>query len=203
MLACLAWPPVAWVLSRPLEARYPIRPFDTASKYDALVVLSSAIEPPQFERPYPVPDEDTFHRILYAAWLYRERAVPILTCGGGGSATQESYALEMRYLLIQLGVPSHVVWTEERSVSTHENAVYGAEILKRAGIHRIALIVDATSMPRATACFTKEGIDVLPAPSDFYEPNEMLMPTWRALRQNEITLHELLGLAWYRSKHWI
>lgn len=167
------------------------------------MVLASSVAPPQFERFYSIPDEDTFRRVMYAAWLYQQHPVPILTCGGGATARQLSYAQDMRYLLIQLGVPPHMVWTEDKSTSTHENAVYGAAILKGARIHRVALIVDATSMPRAVACFTKQAIDVLPAPSDFYEPNDDLMPTWKALRQDETTLHELLALAWYDYKKWI
>ena len=63
------------------------------------------------------------------------------------------------------GVPDkHLILTEKRSRSTRENAAYGAVILRQHGIKRIVLVVEAQSMPRASACFRKEGIEVTAAP---------------------------------------
>jgi uncharacterized SAM-binding protein YcdF (DUF218 family) len=112
----------------------------------------------------------------------------------------------MRELLRRAGVPENMIWTEERSRSTHENAMYGTAILRQHGVEHIALVVEAQSMPRAAACFRKEGLNVTPAPSDFrtWGPlRDELVPNWKALRRNEITLHEVLGLAWYRLRGWI
>ena len=205
-LILLSWPPVAWLLSRPLESRYPIRPFKTDLEYQAIVVLSAAVSPPQYERPYALPDEDSFHRCRFGAWLYQRHPVPMLLCGGRDKPNTTPYSIYMRDLLVTEGVPERMIWTERQSGSTHENALYGSAILKEHSIQRIVLIVDASSMPRAQACFLKEGIHVLPAPSDFYEIGslyEILMPTWRAIRQNELTLHESIGLGWYYIRGWI
>jgi uncharacterized SAM-binding protein YcdF (DUF218 family) len=202
-LVLLAWPPVALLLSRPLEARYPIRPFKANPNYDAIVVFSSTISPPVFERPYPLPDSDMLNRLLYTAWVYKQRPVPVLACGGRGKHSDQPYSVVMRDLLVKLDVPQSMIWTEEQSSSTHENAAYGAQILKQHNVTRVALIVEAASMPRAAGCLTKEGILTIPAPSDFYEPQEIFMPTWKAIRQNETTLHETLGLIWYRLRGWI
>ena len=100
-----------------------------------------------------------------------------------------------------------MIWTEERSRNTHENAVYGAEILRKHGIGRIALVVDAQSMPRAAACFRKQGIEVVPAPCEFRvfgQPlSDEFFPRWDAIRRNERTLHEALGFGWYWLRGWI
>lgn len=112
----------------------------------------------------------------------------------------------MRDLLIRGGIPSDMIWAETQSHSTHENALYAAQILRQHGVRRIALIVDAQSMPRAEACFRRQGMDVFPAPSEFRTLgnwNEELLPRWTALRRNEVTLHELLGLVWYRVRGWV
>ncbi len=206
-LASLSWPPVDWLLSRPLEARYPVEPFSASPPPQAIVVLSSAISPPQFERPYPLADRETFDRCELAVWLYNNRcSVPILLCGGPGGSGKQPYSQAMRDLLIAAGIPESMIWTEEHSHSTHENAVFGSQILKMHGARRIALVVDARSMPRAAACFRKEGIDVIPAPCDFRELGplaEELLPSWKAIRQNELTLHESLALLWYRLHGWI
>src|SRR6478672_12084689 len=70
-LILCAWPPVEWLFSRPLEARYPVRPFH-ATGIQAIVVFASSVSPPVFERPYPLPDFQTVERCALAAWLYRQ-----------------------------------------------------------------------------------------------------------------------------------
>jgi uncharacterized SAM-binding protein YcdF (DUF218 family) len=93
-----------------------------------------------------------------------------------------------------------MIWTEENSRNTYENALFGSRILREHGVHRVALVVDAQSMPRARACFRKQGIDAIPAPSHFREFGtswQEFLPTWKAIRRNEGTLHESLGLLWY------
>jgi uncharacterized SAM-binding protein YcdF (DUF218 family) len=107
----------------------------------------------------------------------------------------------MAALLVQDGVPRADILLEGRSLNTWENALYSAEVLRAAGLRRIVLVVDADSMLRAELCFRKQGFDVIAAPvrhrSIGFAPND-LMPSWQALRRNEVTLHELLGLAWYK-----
>jgi uncharacterized SAM-binding protein YcdF (DUF218 family) len=112
----------------------------------------------------------------------------------------------MRELLRRAGVRDDLIWVEEQSQSTHGNAVHGARILREHSLKRIALVVDALSMPRAAACFRKEGLEVAPAPCDLrmWGPfREEILPSWKSIRRNEITLHEWLGLAWYRLRGWI
>jgi uncharacterized SAM-binding protein YcdF (DUF218 family) len=112
----------------------------------------------------------------------------------------------MRELLVASGVPETMIWTEELSRSTHENALYGTRVLRLHGISRIALVVEAQSMVRAAACFRKEGIVVVPAPSDFREFGPLadeVLPSWKAIKRNEISAHELLGLLWYRIRGWV
>lgn len=206
-LLLAAWPPLDWLLSRPLEARYPLRTFEPPPGVEAVVVLSGEVQPAHGPRPYALAGPDTYNRCALAAWIHRRRpGLPVLACGGPGAEGQPPFAATMREVLASAGVPAAMIWTEERSRSTHENAVFGAQILRRHGIGTIALVVDAQSMPRAAACFRKEGFTVAPAPSSFRQfgsPREELIPGWRAIERNEITLHEVLGLAWYRLRGWI
>lgn len=112
----------------------------------------------------------------------------------------------MRELLTSSGVPDAQIWVEERSRSTHENALYGGRILRQHGIGRIALVVEARSMVRAAASFRKQGFEVVAAPSDFreWEPiGDEVLPSWKAIKGNEITAHEVLGLLWYKIHGWV
>ena len=201
----VSWPPVDWLLSETLEARYPALPFPPEPA-QAIVVLGSYVSPPVYPRPYVLPGRDTYERSVFAAWLHNHwMPIPVLACGGGGRPGQ-SVAAAMRELLRQQGVPDTMIWTEERSRSTHENAVFGAELLRNHGVSRIALVVDAQSMPRAEACFRKAGMVVIPAPCQFrtFESSlEEFIPSWKTIKRNEVTLHEALGLAWYWFRRWI
>ena len=204
-LLLLCWPPVDWLLARPLEAWYPVQPPPQEPAPQAIVVLSSSVEPPRRERPFPVPDHETVRRSAFAAWLHTSwPELPVLACGAGDR--QEPDSRIMRQLLRQAGVPDSLIWTEERSRSTYQNALYGAGILRERGISRIALVVDARSMLRASACFRKQGIQVIPAPSSFRifgTFSEELLPDAGAITSNELTLHEVLGMGWYWMRGWI
>lgn len=205
-LLLLSWPPVDWLISRPLEIWYPAQPFQPVS-LQAIVVLSSAVQGPTPAAPYDVPDQDTYRRCESAAWLYKHvQQVPVLACGGVQTAGDRPVSTSMRVLLERAGVPPGMIWTEERSHSTHENALYGSQMLRRGAITRIALVTEAKSMLRAQACFRREGMTVFAAPCAFRELgafSEELLPDWKAIRNNEIAFHELLGLAWYRLRGWI
>jgi uncharacterized SAM-binding protein YcdF (DUF218 family) len=205
-LFLVSWPAAAWLLARPLEGRYTRRakPIGDA---EAIVVLSSNVKPPLAERPIPLADQDTYERCQYAAWLYKNwRTLPVLACGGVGPNGGEAFSVTMQRLLEAEGVPESQAWIEGKSRSTYENAKYGAELLKSKGISRIVLVTDAYHMPRAEGCFRKQGLKVVAAPCGFtqlYLSWDQLLPRWRAIDQNELTLHEFLGLAWYRVRGWI
>jgi uncharacterized SAM-binding protein YcdF (DUF218 family) len=197
-LCILSWPPLDWLFSRPLEMWYPVRPFSSSEPVQAIVVLSAAVSPPQFQRPYPLADKDTYERCEYA-----RQQVPVLACGGPPGPRERPLAVHMRDLLERAGVPASMIWTEERSRTTYENALYGADVLRSRGITRVALVVEAQSMLRAEACFRRQGLTVVPAPCSFREWGAAmveLVPTWEAMERNERTLHETLGLAWYKLR---
>src|SRR6267143_5147590 len=165
----LSWNPMAWLFSRPLEIWYEQNP-PPALQADAIVVLAGAVASPLPDRPYPMIGPDTYVRLQYASWLFKNWAAqPILASGGGEDS--ESYSQTMRHFLESEGVPPDKIWVEDRSRSTYENALYGAQVLRKHRISRIALVTDARSMPRAAACFRKQGFTVVPAPFRFYNLN--------------------------------
>jgi uncharacterized SAM-binding protein YcdF (DUF218 family) len=204
-LFLVTWPPAAWFFSRPLEFPFPVEPPHLPPHLESIVVLGGGITPPDYERPYPAADLDTMEHCAIAAWVSKKAGrVPVLACEG--SHGDVDFMSAMRPLLEGGGVPADLIWIEDRSRSTHENAVYGSQILRAHGLHRIALVTDAQSMRRAMACFRKEGMIVTPVPCDFTQLNvtfKDLIPNWKALRRNEKTLHEGLGLLWYALRGWL
>src|SRR5262249_47043388 len=134
-------------------------------------------------------------------WMWKKNPqLPVLVCGGTNSRLRTPVAAMMRLMMVAEGVPESQVWSEERSTSTYENALYGAEILRQKGISRIILVTEAYHMLPSERCFRKQGLEVIPAACNFaavtMEPNGIL-PGGSGILENEQTLHELFGLSWY------
>ena len=204
-LFLVSWPPVEWLLALPLE--FPYREVNPPREpADAIVVLAGGGDPANTELPVQIPGPGTYARCRYAAWLYHNwRPVPVVLSGGTHSRRRLPVATLMAHVLQSEGVPSHHVIEENRSTNTKQNAVLTAELLRQKNIRRIALVVDADSMLRAELCFRKEGIVVVPVPMGQRTrgiPDDLL-PSAASIRGNEITLHEALGLIWYKLRGWI
>ena len=197
----VSWPPVDWLLSLPLEVWYEPRPVPLEPRPQAIVVLSSGASPPLNERPYPLLDDETFGRCEHAASLFRQwPGTPVLTSGGGNEKLL--LAAVMKDYVRRAGVPEELIWIERRSGSTQGSAYHCAALLRERSISRVALVVEAQSMPRAAACFRKQGIEVIPAPSRFRRLGKPwdaeILPRWKSIRRNETMLHEVLGLVYYK-----
>ena len=206
-LFLFSWPPFAWVMSHAFESQYPLRTFPVGEA-EAIVVLASSVQSPG---PLPTPrlGDDTYERCQYAAFLYRSwKPLPVIAIGGvpsGGPGTP--YADVMRVALEKEGVAASSISVEERSRSTFENALYGADLLRSKPVHRILLITDSYHMLRAAACFRKQALTVVPGPCNFRTYNDLhwkdLLPAWESISWNEDIVHECVALVYYRLRGWI
>lgn len=202
-----SWPPAEWLFSRPLESWYMDAALPPLQRPEAIVILSSHVEPISRYSPVPLPDPTMVASCRYGALLYRHwQALPIIVSGGSDERSRAPVAAEMENMLVKEGVLAEYIHQETESRNTHENAAYSSDLLRTLHIKKIALVVQADSMLRAELCFKREGIDVVPAPfhhRDLDLTPYRLVPSWGALRGNERTLHELGGLAWYKMRGWI
>lgn len=193
------WRPAAWLFSRPLESPFP-KHTPARLGAQAIVVPGSDFDDPQVERPYRLPDRDTYGRCRLAAWLYHAGPpLPVLVSGHWATGV-------MREILESDGVPAAEIWEEKNATTTHENALYSARMLRRQNISTVLVVSEGHSMLRVQMCFQKERLAVVPAiwvrtelTSDFGH----LLPRWESVRSNEATLHEVVGLIWYRLRGWI
>ncbi|MFA7293286.1 MAG: YdcF family protein [Rhodocyclaceae bacterium] len=193
---------VARALLVPLEAKYPALAIGSLDKLDAeaIVVLSAARY-----RGTPEFSEDdvigpALDRLRYAALLARQSKKPLLVTGGAPDGGTRSEAEAMRVSLERdFGVS--VRWLESASDNTLENARLSAEMLRTAGVQRIALVTHAWHMPRAVAAFEAAGLKVLPAPTGYMSVGQLtaldFVPRAGALHASTRALHEWIGQAWY------
>lgn len=139
----------------------------------AIVVLGGGVHAQAPEYGAAQPGPHTLQRLRYGAWLARKTGKPLAFAGGVGWAalgtdTEAEGTVARRVLQEEYGLA--LKWMDDRSRDTGENAARMAQLLQPAGVRRIALVTDATHIPRAAAAFRAAGFEVIAAPTDFPIP---------------------------------
>lgn len=127
---------------------------------DAIVVLGCRV------LPSGRPAAPGARRAARAAEAYRDGVAPWVIASGG---RRWGAQIEARVLAAELqrgGVPAHAILQDLWSLTTHENAIFSAALLRRAGARRAAIVTCSWHMARALQNFRDVGIDAcgLPAP---------------------------------------
>ena len=202
LLFLWSWPPFSTLVSGTLEWRYPVRKYP-AGDAQAIVVLAGGVYTHDRSEPEDLPTMSTFLRSNYAAWLYQNwKQLPIVVTGGTSGPADVSLSGVMARLLEQRGIPSSMIWREDRSHSTYENALYSAELLRARGIDHIVLVTEAEHMLRAELSFRRQKLAVVPAPCcyrtlQFRGGWSEFLPQPRAISDSGDAMHEWIGVAWY------
>jgi uncharacterized SAM-binding protein YcdF (DUF218 family) len=177
------------------------RAVEALAPAQAIVVLGGSIRgprPPQ--RLYPDLGASA-DRLWHAARLHRGGKAPLLVLSGGTRHEGEVPEAEaMRQFLVELGVPAGAMALEPASVTTAENAAFSARLLRQRGIQQVLLVTSALHMRRASALFEREGIRVIPAPTDHEvvdRPFRLrdVVPDAEALEGSGRAIKEIVG-AW-------
>jgi uncharacterized SAM-binding protein YcdF (DUF218 family) len=207
MALAVAWmwlcssPAFALWLNRGLEGRYPPASASSYPKVDAIVVLGGGRLPPD---DIDWDAEGVDHRptrLGFGLELFQKSRADILLLSGAGES------LEMAERLREQGVPTNALITENASTNTYQNALYSARLLKQHKLQRILLVTTSRHMPRAVACFTRQGLTVIAAPVPHRERSRRLNASWwpkrgafyltiYSLRENvALWIYRLLGRA--------
>jgi uncharacterized SAM-binding protein YcdF (DUF218 family) len=146
----------------------------------------------------------TLERLAEAAREQRRTGLPILVSGGWLKDADDSLAGMMaESLQNDFHVP--VRWREERSLTTYENALYSAAILRGAGISSARVVTNPWHMARAFWSFYAVGYPVVAASLREGQSLELspsiVFPQVPALLDSYYALHELIGLAWYVARY--
>jgi uncharacterized SAM-binding protein YcdF (DUF218 family) len=185
---------------------------------EAIVVLGGGIKPSISPRPM-VDVSEQGDRVLYGAQLYRENKAPLVIVSGGriewyGGGQPES--IDMAQLLKLMGVPREAIVEDPVSLNTYENAVEVKKILDKKNLKNILLVTSAMHMPRSVAIFQRQGINVIPAPTDFLVSEQELreintpkafiinlFPDTDNLDKATRALKEYIGIFIYKLRGWL
>ncbi|WP_353929357.1 YdcF family protein [Okeanomitos corallinicola TIOX110] len=194
-------------------------PLKEIPQAEAIIVLGGATKSAIWPRTAPDLSESG-DRVIYAAQLYRQKKAPIIILSGGrinwrGSGFAES--ADMANILTSLGIPADAIIQESESLNTYQNAVNVKQILASRNIKKVLLVTSAMHTPRAIKIFQRQGIDVIPAPTDFLisqaEIQELastpkaailnLLPDANNLNQFTTALKEYIGSFVYSLRGWL
>jgi uncharacterized SAM-binding protein YcdF (DUF218 family) len=196
--------PVRNLVLRPLEDRYP--PLIGAGGIegaDAIVVLGGgavAASPEEAGGDSLAPA--ALKRIFYASRFRDSSTAPYITSGGKVfDRGQEPEAETAARTLVRLGIPGERILRESESRNTWENA---RNVKRNYSPGKVVLVTSAYHMPRSVECFERNGMNVVPAPTDYYIDRETppglsdFLPSMGVLYDTYRALHEYFGILYYR-----
>jgi uncharacterized SAM-binding protein YcdF (DUF218 family) len=191
-----------------LEERFP-RPAALPERIDGILVLGGAVDPALSLAYGETVFNGSVVRVLAGINLARQHPEAKLALVGGEGGFNPVGFAESRATLsfvVEEGIPLARVILEDRSRSTHENAVYAKEMIRPEPGATWVLVTSAFHMPRAVASFAAVGWPVIPYPVDYkVDPRTGLRPNFSlldGLGTATLAGKEWAGLLGYRLMGW-
>lgn len=148
-------------------------------------------------------------RLIQAINLYQTGKVDkLLITGDSGHLVDHGLheAKQVKDLLIRWKIPEQDIIIEDKSVNTHENAKFTAQLLERSYPHfdKIILVTSGIHMTRALGCFKKEGVTCTPYSTDMYTGphrnyyfDQYILPNLSNLNSWDYLMKEMVGYVIY------
>jgi uncharacterized SAM-binding protein YcdF (DUF218 family) len=147
-------------------------------------------------------------RIFQALYLYKQGKVgKILISGDSGALGDDGLdeAKQVKQYLVDLGFNSEDILTETKSKNTYENAAFSTKIIRSdPSLKSYLLVTSGYHMPRAKACFKKQGLKVTPFPVDlftgarYFSLRKLFIPSIETMNNWHILTHEWMGYIAYK-----
>jgi len=158
---------------------------------------------------FPAVDKIGATRVAEAARVYHLLHPEfVISSGGLIEVTDNSWpsGQSMADALVTLGVPRERILVEDRSETTHREAVIVKEMLATHPVDHIVLVTSPVHMRRSVGTFLAEGLATIPAIAHETTPFsrwwQKLIPTDKGLEETGMVAHELSGLVVYRLRGW-
>jgi uncharacterized SAM-binding protein YcdF (DUF218 family) len=128
-----------------------------------------------------------------AADLYARGAVKAVVLTGRGAGGDS--ADEMKKVALAKGVPDAAILLERESITTRENVLFAAPLIRERRWTRIAIVTSRSHLPRALAAARKALPDITWIPVAVEDAG----PPARVRR---LRVEELAKLVWYKVRGW-
>ena len=183
-------------LLQPLETYYAQPELSALRNADAIVVLGGGKD---FDGEGQAA-ADPANRLLMGIRLHRALNLPILVSGGQVFSYAGTEA-EIEYRLLKsAGIGEAFILKEDRSRNTVENARYTKQLCEKMGMDKVILVTSGYHLPRSVLIFEREGVNVIPYPTDYKTNKEIAIdafaftPSAEAVRTSAIAMKEYLGI---------
>ncbi|KAA9038133.1 YdcF family protein [Ginsengibacter hankyongi] len=179
---------------------------------DKNITYSCGIVPGGFGSPAPDGSgyfNATADRFIQAEKLYKLGVIKHILISGGNGKTDDKSFREGRWAkgeLVIMGIPDSVIFVEDRSNDTFDNAVYAKQILDSLQINPpYLLITSASHMPRASLIFKNAGITTVAYPCNYVDGRSRfslssIIPQPSVLLGWDVYLKEAAAYVWYKLK---
>ncbi len=200
LLYVLSIAQVADFIVKPLEKPFPpLKREDLRA--DAVVVLGGGSVDLEWLGAAPVPNSETFSRLVTGVELAKRFHIPLVLSMGNGEpfATKVNDADTMAEAALALGIPKKQMIIDNVSRDTVENSYAVRKLIKG---NRIILSTSAYHMRRAKAMFAKRGFTVISAPSYYLAQTRKftlisLVPRAGDLARSTRGIAEWVSLLWW------
>jgi len=151
----------------------------------------------------------TADRFIQALKLFKlGKITHILINGGNGKIDKKNFreGAWVKGELITMGIPDSVIYAEDKSNNTSDNAIYAKQILDSVQLKPpYLLITSAHHVPRASLLFKNAGVSTVPFPCSYIAGRgtfkfSSLLPQFSALSDWNPYLKETAGYLWYKLK---
>ncbi|MFH1139104.1 MAG: ElyC/SanA/YdcF family protein [Pseudomonadota bacterium] len=140
--------------------------------------------------------EAGLRRVLEGVRLWKAMPGARLFFSGGNPGSRVSEARLGAEMALELGVPAEAIFLEDQSRDTEDQA---ARMAKKLEGRPFALLTSAGHLPRSLMLFREQGLNPVPAPTDFQgrvnEANPLnYLPSSFGLMLSDRAVHEYLGI---------
>ena len=132
--------------------------------------------------------------------LHRKLKYPLVLSGGLVFEENGREADIGARLFKASGVEDKYLLLDNISRNTVENARFTSQLCEQNGFKKIILVTSAYHMPRSVALFRREGVDVIPYPTDYLTNRTLVLdafaftPNHHSVSHAAIAIKEYLGM---------
>ena len=164
----------------------------------AIVILAGGVSD---ER---TPNLTTQLRLRHGAAISTALDLPFIYSGWQTDLPLPESEIMATFAKSSLMLSPRETYLERESRTTHENAIYTAQLLDRLSLEKnVVLVTSSWHMLRARLSFEKAGVNICRSPSPAPELNKFWDISFQNARDSRIVLNEMFGLIAYLIAGWI